>query len=144
MSIDKRCDICHKRFSEYPNNPSPFSGRLCCDKCNFEIVIPMRIYESLENPQTAMLFKTDGTLKQVKPKDRHFTIKELKTLVRGKFSIYPHEINNHLIICNEKVIQTRLGENHLFNQYARLTLVSDVLLCPKTRYKEMNGESHES
>lgn len=142
MSIYKRCDICHKKFSEYPNNPSPFSGRLCCDKCNNELVIPIRIYESLENPRTAMVFKTNGTLKQVKPKDGHFTTKELKTLVRGKFAVYPHEINNHLIICNERVIQTRLGENLLFHQYARLTLVSDIVLCPKSLFDGMDVNSN--
>lgn len=39
-----KCTICKMKFIGSGNNPAPvkFSGR-CCDKCNYELVVPMRI-----------------------------------------------------------------------------------------------------
>lgn len=48
-----KCCLCGKEFEGYGNNPSPIevyyssigeSGR-CCDECNSNIVIPIRISE---------------------------------------------------------------------------------------------------
>lgn len=142
MSEYKRCDICQKRFSEYGNNPCPFSGSVCCDKCNEKLVVPMRIYESIKEPSSAVLFKIDGTLERIKPKDKHFTSEELQILVKGKFGIYPEKIKGHLIICNEKVISTKFAPNHLFKKYSEFTLVSDVLLCPKSILEELDGKTY--
>ena len=40
----KTCCICGKKFTEIGNNPWPAknSGR-CCDKCNWQVVLPERI-----------------------------------------------------------------------------------------------------
>lgn len=39
------CVLCHKEFSGYGNNPFPASnsGGRCCDDCNDNVVIPLRI-----------------------------------------------------------------------------------------------------
>jgi len=39
------CCICGRKFTGYGNNPAPVknNGR-CCDACNAEVVIPMRLY----------------------------------------------------------------------------------------------------
>lgn len=44
-----KCCICGKEIVGWGNNPYPASkkvGDRCCDKCNTEIVIPMRIKEA--------------------------------------------------------------------------------------------------
>lgn len=49
----KRCVICGKEFSAYGNDPWPLkeNGK-CCDKCDFEFVVPIRILQ-LSNPEKA-------------------------------------------------------------------------------------------
>lgn len=40
----KTCCICGKKFKEYGNNPAPVKDEgLCCDDCNFNVVIPARM-----------------------------------------------------------------------------------------------------
>lgn len=81
MSDIKTCFICKKRFTEYGNNPKPFKGNSCCDQCNNQVVLPMRIFENQDETKYAMLFKADGTLRRINPKDEYFTLKELQSLV---------------------------------------------------------------
>jgi len=45
----KMCAICGSMFSGYGNNPSPVitePGARCCDNCNWDAVIPARMYIS--------------------------------------------------------------------------------------------------
>lgn len=102
MSDIKTCSICKKRFTEYGNNPKPFKRNSCCDQCNNQVVLPMRIFENQDEIRYAMLFKADGTLRRVNPKDEYFTLKELQSLVRGLIELYSNQHNDHLIVCNEK------------------------------------------
>lgn len=38
------CCICGKKFKEYGNNPAPVKDEgLCCNECNFNVVIPARM-----------------------------------------------------------------------------------------------------
>lgn len=40
----KTCCICGKVFEGYGNDPWPVKEKgTCCDKCNFEVVVPARI-----------------------------------------------------------------------------------------------------
>jgi hypothetical protein len=41
------CSICGAPYSHFGNNPEPVKNfdERCCDKCNWEIVIPMRMDE---------------------------------------------------------------------------------------------------
>ncbi len=43
MNDKKKCCICKKEYSGYGNNPAPVKDRgLCCDACNYGVVIPIR------------------------------------------------------------------------------------------------------
>jgi len=136
MADIKTCSICKKRFSEYGNNPIPFSGNVCCDQCNEHIVVPMRIYGNICEPSYAVLFKADGSLKSIKPKDKYFTLKELQGLVGGLIELYPKRANNHLVVCNEEGLILGLPRNDLFHKYTGNLLVGDVLLCPESIFEE--------
>lgn len=39
----KICCICGKRYHGYGNNAEPVKDGECCDKCNYNVVIPARI-----------------------------------------------------------------------------------------------------
>ena len=40
----KKCCICGKEFEGYGNNPGPYKYEgECCDDCNMQYVIPMRL-----------------------------------------------------------------------------------------------------
>lgn len=46
LSDTFECCLCHQKFKGYGNNPYPLvtdKGARCCDKCNYEKVIPARI-----------------------------------------------------------------------------------------------------
>ena len=46
MDDKKKCCICKKEYSGYGNNPAPVKDRgLCCDACNYGVVIPIRAAE---------------------------------------------------------------------------------------------------
>lgn len=46
MNDKKKCCICKKEYSGYGNNPAPVKDRgLCCDACNYGVVIPPRAAE---------------------------------------------------------------------------------------------------
>lgn len=143
MGEYKRCSICNRKFSEYGNNPTPFLGSKCCDDCNKSLVIPMRIYESISDPKTAILFTQDGTVMSVKPKDEYFTLKELQSLVGGLIELYPLRVNNHLVVCNEEGMILNLRLNSIFRKYTNISLVGDVLLCPESIFEEPEGVDDE-
>tara|TARA_R100000501_G_C2551831_1_gene66150 strand:- start:392 stop:580 length:189 start_codon:yes stop_codon:yes gene_type:complete len=41
--INKKCVICHKKIMGWGNNAEPITKGICCDKCNYEIIIPTRL-----------------------------------------------------------------------------------------------------
>lgn len=49
--MKKTCCICGEEFKGYGNNPAPLvkDEGSCCDKCNFEKVIPERIKRVAKN-----------------------------------------------------------------------------------------------
>ena len=130
MDNRKICSICKKSFSEYGNNPAPFHGEVCCDDCNTKFVLPLRIYQSIHEPQYALLFKEDGTLETLKPNDKYFTLQELQTAVGGYIELYPCRYKDNLIVCDEEGLIKRRTVNNLFANLTSIKLVGDVLLCP--------------
>ena len=130
MDNRKICSICKKSFSEYGNNPASFHGEVCCDDCNTKFVLPLRIYQSIHEPQYALLFKEDGTLETLKPKDKYFTLQELQTAVGGYIELYRCRYKDNLIVCDEEGLIKRRTVNTLFAGLTSIKLVGDVLLFP--------------
>ena len=44
MKENRTCCICNQKIKGWGNNPDPIPGDECCDKCNNEIVVPIRIF----------------------------------------------------------------------------------------------------
>ena len=38
-----KCSICSNEIKGYGNNSEPVIEGVCCDKCNFETIIPARL-----------------------------------------------------------------------------------------------------
>lgn len=55
--MKKTCCLCGKEFEGYGNNPAPLkeSGE-CCDRCNAEKVIPVRLETLLASGEIAAKF----------------------------------------------------------------------------------------
>ncbi|MHA1868686.1 MAG: hypothetical protein ACTSXD_11635 [Candidatus Heimdallarchaeaceae archaeon] len=41
-----KCCFCGKEAGKYGNNAQPIMNGRCCDKCNEEFVIPVRLYRA--------------------------------------------------------------------------------------------------
>ena len=58
------CVICGREFEGFGNNPEPVTSLEkgdCCDKCNAEIVIPLRICKS----EISSLIRENNDIKQL-------------------------------------------------------------------------------
>lgn len=93
--------------------------------------------------KSAVLFKTDGTVEQVKPKDEYFTLSEFQTHVKGLIELYPKRLDGKLIVCNEEGLLRGLPINHAFKKHSGITLVGDILLCPESIFEKPDDESDE-
>lgn len=44
----KKCSICGKLYTGFGNNARPVNDGRCCDKCNWEVVVPRRLQYAKE------------------------------------------------------------------------------------------------
>lgn len=47
---EHECCICHKKFKGFGNNAEPVCDGICCDDCNWRVVIPARVKEYEARP----------------------------------------------------------------------------------------------
>ena len=47
---EHECCICHKKFKGFGNNAEPVCDGICCDECNWRVVIPARVKEYEAGP----------------------------------------------------------------------------------------------
>jgi len=125
-----KCSICGKEMTEYGNNPAPFSGEKCCDKCNRKVVLPYRTFLSeLENEKVALLI-TQSEFKIVKPKDKYFTLEELQSNVEGHIQLAQEVFPGYFTVCDEEGLLKELPLNELFYKGFGKRLYGNVLIVP--------------
>lgn len=83
----------------------------------------------------ATLYRANGTKKAIKPKGKHFSIKELQDAVGGYIELL--DLNSHYLIVNEN---GRLLDLHYNSEATRLVMqfgydyiVGDAVYCEKTQ-----------
>lgn len=64
MTIEK-CSICGEEYYGWGNNAFPVTEGRCCDKCNDEFVIPVRI-EQMSIEKTKSLLRVSKIIKGLK------------------------------------------------------------------------------
>jgi hypothetical protein len=138
--LKTKCCICGSEINGYGNNPYPFKGDSCCNECNFNYVIPLRIYQINKQPNSAILFKTNGEVTTIKPKNTWFTLDELQALVGGYIELYPTRYLQNLVVCNEEGLIKRLPKNEIFKSLTNIDLVGDVLLVPEEIFEEPDND----
>lgn len=64
----KTCSICKKEFKGFGNNPEPILTyeKRCCDQCNQDVVVPVRILGMTNPIALAALNKYGFTVKMRK------------------------------------------------------------------------------
>lgn len=128
-----KCCICGKQINNDGNNPAPVKGDVCCDECNVDVVIPLRLFYALED--TALLITPDGQLENIKPQDKKFTLKELQNSVDGLIEIYPVNLEEHYVIVNEEGLIRQMKFNSLACALYNIEAVGNVLICPKIMFE---------
>ena len=135
-----KCCVCGKEIKGYGNSPSPLNGSKCCDECNLNVVVPLRIFlRGLEKQEYALLVK-EKEVQLVKPDDKYFTLKELQTAVEGYIEVVPSIFRNYLDVLNE---EGKL-KGQYFNVITYLLLdreyVGNVLICPTKIFEKPEEE----
>lgn len=123
-----KCCICGKEIKGSGHNPSPFIGAKCCDKCNGELVVPLRLV--LNDRKTAIVIAPDK-LSVLQPKGRYFTLEELQKIVDGYIEIAPEVIPGFITLVNEEGLLKGMPFNATFNILFGESYVGTVALIPK-------------
>ena len=129
----KKCCICGEIFDGFGNNPQPVKndGR-CCDFCNDNIVVPIRVFTIGRG--YALLIK-ENTCELLKPNNQVFTLKELQNAVGGYIEIAPSSMEHNYIVVNEEGLIKGLYQNELARKILGKKFVGNVLICPKELFE---------
>ena len=125
-----KCSICGKEMTEYGNNPFPFGGKKCCDKCNRKVVIPYRTFLSELDTEKVALLITQNEMKIIKPKNKYFTLEELQANVEGNIEVAGTLFPAYLTICDEEGLLKKLPFNELSYKAFGNELYGNVLIVP--------------
>jgi hypothetical protein len=129
--VKMRCSICDKEIIGYEHNALPATTGSCCESCNTNIVIPMRLYQLGSNTKEGLMITPDYKLDIIKPEAQKFTLKELQDMVKGYIEIYPTNNKNYHVIVNEEGLLMQLPFNRLSSRIYGIHAVGNVLIIPK-------------
>lgn len=137
----KKCGICNQPLNGMGNNSMPFRyhGR-CCDSCNENVILPMRIF-MLGDAQQALKIETDGHITTIKPKDEKFTLEEMQEAVGGYIEVYPkassiYGIDKFVFLVDEEGYLKHLSHNTLAFELFNLNCVGTLLVIPKRLFDD--------
>ncbi|MCL2521271.1 MAG: DUF3846 domain-containing protein [Erysipelotrichales bacterium] len=128
------CSLCEKSIMEDAIKSEVFDGKTFCSKCMNKIM-PLKMFLENESPKHALLFKTEGTVEVIRPKDEHFILEEIQKCVNGLIQIYPTPYKEKLIVCNQEGLLKRLPINTWFEKLFQIKLIGDILLCPQAIFE---------
>lgn len=126
-----KCSICGKEIKGYGNNPAPLRRKKCCDDCNRQIVIPLRIYLSGGNKSTALLIEPNFIVSYHDVKEDKSPLKTLQEMVDGYIEIYPKKDNNFLFIVDEEGLLKNKKLNLLASELFGIKVVGNLVVLPK-------------
>lgn len=131
-----RCCICKKEIKGYGNNAFPAGNSTCCDECNIKVVVPYRLLlRNYEKEDTALLV-TPNELKLVKPKDKYFTLKELKQSVNGYIELGMEVLPHFLTVVNEEGLIRKFKFNELAYHLFGIEVYGNALIVPKKIFEK--------
>lgn len=125
-----KCSICGKEIIGDEHNAMPVTTDVCCETCNSDVVLPIRIYQLGINQKEGLALSPYYKVKLVKPVGSKFTLKELQTEVEGYIEYYPTNNKKYKIIVNEEGLLMRLPLNKLASNIFGIHAVGNVLIVP--------------
>ena len=134
----KICSICGKEFEGWGNNARPFERGSCCDECNEEVVLKIRLFENniVYDKYSALVIKPGKNIKKcleyVSVKD----VKDMQKYVGGYIEQYPRpEFTNFVFLVDEEGLLKRLPRNELAQELYGVRAVGNVLVISKNNWK---------
>ena len=82
----------------------------------------------------AVIIKTDGTFKIVKPEKKELTLKQLQEAVEGYIELVPildSKYAGNIMFCNEDGIRLKKEFNPYASKIAGQNVVGNVIICGK-------------
>lgn len=134
-----KCSICGADITnEHYHNADPFKFHgHCCDSCNENLILPVRLFFAGACPNTALWVTPDGHIATKKPKNKKFTYTELQNLVDGYVEVLSSSIvsaylqEHFYIVVDEEGKLKGAQRNDLAYELLDLNLVGNVLIVPK-------------
>ena len=131
VEILHKCCICGEEFEGYGNNPAPVAGKVCCDKCNNNVIVPYRVFlTNLDKGNCGLLVKKDG-LELITPKKGKFTLKELQNFVGGYIEEEAQVLKGFITFADEGGKLKNKEFNELGYRLFETDLVGDFIIVPR-------------
>lgn len=126
-----KCCLCKKQIDEKEAvSPVVLLGRKCCKDCDEKITKEMdKFLEGYQDCEYALLVK-NGRTKAIKPKGKHFTLKELQEVVGGYVEIICSQFCEYYYVVNEEAKIRNYPLNEICDYFFEDELYGDVLLTP--------------
>lgn len=128
--IIMKCVITGKEIIGKGHSVTTIAEGRCTDEANVKAVIPYRLFLDNKKRDQAMLLKLDYTIELIKPKDKNFSLEEMQGYVERLIELYPHKIDNNIIICNKEGLIKNLPYNDLAKLILDVDLVGNVIVSP--------------
>lgn len=131
-----KCQICKEDLNDMGHNSFPFKRGNCCDKCNSNLITPLRLYLSGYNKKKLLVIE-NNKIYTTDVLDDSISIDLLQRLVNGYIEIYPYIDKNFFFIVNEdgKILKD-LKHNDLAYEIFGINIFGNLVLCPKNLMKE--------
>lgn len=130
----KKCSICGKEIKGWGNNPYPLDRGECCDECNNNVVIPLRLIFLPSNKNYTLTIYENGRL-QVNKYVKEIPLKELQKMVDGYIELYPHKENGFYYLVDEDGISKERPFNYLAEELLNIEALGNVVVIPKNLLK---------
>ena len=131
VEILHKCCICGCEFEGYGNNPAPVAGKICCDKCNNNVIVPYRLFlANLDKGSCGLLVKNER-LEIITPKKSKFTLKELQNFVGGYIEEEAQAFKGFITFADEEGKLKNKEFNELGYKLFETDLVGDFIIVPR-------------
>ncbi len=124
-----KCSICGKEFEGYGNNPAPLKRGKCCDDCNLNVVLPLRMALSPTNKNRLVIIETDGTVR-FSEENKITELKELQALVDGYIEVHPMSTEDFIYLVDEEGLIKGKEFNEAAYEILRIEVVGTVVIVP--------------
>lgn len=131
----KKCSICGKAFEGFGNNPSPFSGGVCCDECGNGVVTHLRLFLSGARRDQILVIHPSGVMTIVDEDTDEVPLEELQSLVGGYIEVHPSRNEHFVYIVNEEGLLMGLEPNGTAKEILGIEAVGPVVVVPKGLFK---------